>query len=240
MTRPHPAGYLLVALAALALGYLLSSQVRTQLLVPSNRVARNQALVRSVHDLERTNAAYRDRISALRNEIAGLEAQAAQRSAEARQLNEKVAELRQHAGLTPLHGPGVVVELRNGPPAPDPGGGTGYLISAQDLQDVVNLLFAAGAEGVAVNGRRLTPISAFSGSGSTVVIDQGPPLRAPFRVVAVGNRSEMERELGDPSNLTDLHGRQSRFSIQVSVSGGPDLELPAYDASLEVAFARPA
>jgi uncharacterized protein YlxW (UPF0749 family) len=136
--------------------------------------------------------------------------------------------------LTPIHGPGVEVDLSNGTPAPAIGVQVGYLINYQDVQDVVNLLFANGAEGVSVNGRRLTPLSAFSGSEGEVIIDQGPPLRAPIKVLAVGDRDRMVIALDDPSALPDLRDREVRFSISLTITGKPDLKLPAYDSSLQI------
>src|SRR5437588_8951786 len=137
----------LVALVALVVGFLLAGQVKAQLLTPSNQVARNQALIRSVQDLERANEADRQRIAALRAQIASLEADAAGRSNATQTLQNQVADLRAHAGLTALHGPGVQVDLAGGPPSRDSTGQQRYLITYQDVQDVVNLLFAAGAAG---------------------------------------------------------------------------------------------
>ncbi len=56
----------LVALVALATGFVLADQIRAQLLTPSNQVARYQALLRSVQELESTNAGYRSQIAQLR------------------------------------------------------------------------------------------------------------------------------------------------------------------------------
>src|SRR6266705_811429 len=154
MGRAQPLSTALVALVALAVGFLLAGQVKAQLLTPSNQVGRNQALIRSVQDLERTNQADRAEIDAL-------EAQAASQSQATQGLKNRVADLRAHAGLTPLHGPGVEVDLTSGPPGSDPSGQNRNLITYQDVQDLVNLLFASGAEGVAVSGRRITPLSAF-------------------------------------------------------------------------------
>jgi len=228
--------YVLLALTALAFGFLLATQLRTQLLVPGNRVARTEALVRTVQDLESTNSAYRAQIASLRGQIDGLEAQAAQRSEATQRLRDDVATLRAHAGLTPMRGPGVTVDLGNGRPG---AGATDYLVNFQDIQDVVNLLFAGGAEGVAVNGRRISPMSSFSGPAGTVVIDQGNPLYAPFQVVAVGNRSQMEQLLGDAASLGGLRNRQRAFGLALSFQGSPDLSLPAYDSTLESSFAQP-
>ena len=234
MSRRRLLSIVVVAAVALATGFLVAGQGKAQLLTPSNQVARYQALVRSVQDLERTNQDLRAKIAVLRASIGSLEADAAQRSATTKALQDQVADLRAHAGLTPLHGPGVEVDLGNGIPAPDQGGQTGYLINFQDVQDVVNLLFAQGAEGVSVNGRRITPLSAFSGSAGAVAIDQGPPLLAPIKVLAVGDRNRMEAALGDPSSLPDIRAREVRFQLALGFAGRPDVKLPAYDSSLQI------
>ena len=224
----------LVALVALAVGFLLAGQVKAQLLTPSNQVARNQALIRSVQDLERTNDADRQQIASLRAQIDALEAAAASQSGTTRALQDQVADLRAHAGLTPIHGPGLEVDLSNGSPSSDPTGQARYLVTFQDVQDLVNLLFGAGAEGVSVSGRRITPLSSFSGSEGEVVIDQGPPLFSPIQVLAVGDRNRMEAALQDPNLLPSLRVRQIQFNLGLKVTGAPDLQLPAYDASLEI------
>src|SRR5437016_3103629 len=113
---PHGlASIALVALVALATGFVLADQIRAQLLTPSNQVARYQALLRSVQELESTNAGYRSQIAQLRAEIDALESEAAARSATTQSLNNQVADLRAHAGLVAMHGPGCVgVGERNG------------------------------------------------------------------------------------------------------------------------------
>ncbi len=239
MNRNRLGGYTLIALTALLFGFLLAGQLRIQLINPSNRVERNQALLNSVMDLERTNASARRLVSALRAEIAGLEGQAAQRSESTRSLQQEVDGLRAHAGVTPLRGPGVTVQLANGRPGSAPAGRSAYLVNFQDVQDVVNALWEGGAEGVSVSGRRITPASAFRGSGSALLIDQGPPLTSPFTIKAVGNRNQMEQVLGDPASLGDLKLRQRQFQLQMDWSGGPDVSLPAYDSNLEVTYAQP-
>src|SRR5216110_2641472 len=214
MGRAQPLSTALVALVALAVGFLLAGQVKAQLLTPSNQVGRNQALIRSVQDLERTNQADRTKIEALRGEIDALEAQAASQSQTTQGLKNQVADLRAHAGLTPLHGP--------------------------DVQDLVNLLFASGAEGVAVSGRRITPMSAFSGSEGEVIVDQGPPLFSPIKIVAVGDRNGMEAALGDPNSLPSLRLREIQYQLTLGVRGAPDESLPAFDGSLEAPHVGPA
>ena len=239
MSRQKVAGVGVVAAVALATGFLVAGQVKAQLLIPSNQVARYQALVRSVQDLEATNVDSRRRIAALRAQINALESTAAQRSAATQALQNQVADLRAHAGLTAMHGPGVEADLKNGVPAPSQGGHAGYLVNFQDVQDVVNLLFAQGAEGIAVDGRRITPLSAFSGSEGQVVIDQGPPLSSPIKVVAVGDRNRMVSALNDRSALPDIRAREVQFQLGLTFTGSPDVALPAYDSSLRIPHVNP-
>jgi uncharacterized protein YlxW (UPF0749 family) len=239
MSRQKLLGIGIVAVVALATGFLLAGQVKAQLLTPSNQVARYQALVRSVQDLEATNAESRRQIAALRGQIDALEAEAAGRSAATRALRNQVADLRMHAGLTAVHGPGIEVNLANGVPGPDTSGLARYLLNYQDVQDVVNLLFAQGAEGVAVNGRRITPLTAYSGSAGQVVIDQGPPLSSPIKVRAVGDRNRMSAAIDDPSVLPDIRARQVQFQLHVTFFGSPDVALPAYDSSLRIPHVSP-
>jgi len=227
-------GILAVALVALATGFVLADQVRTQLLTPSNQLARYQALVRSVQDLEATNADQRRQIADLRNQIDSLESDAAGRSATTQSLRNQVADLRAHAGLVAVHGPGVEVVLRNGSPGPGSGGQTGYLVNFQDVQDVVNLLFTQGAEAIAVNGRRITPLTAFSGSEGQIVIDQGPPLTSPLKIDAIGDRNRMAAALNDDSALPGLRARQVQFQLHLTFEGLADISLPAYDSSLQI------
>ncbi len=232
------AGYALVSLTALVFGFLLAAQLRAQLLIPGNSVARNQALVRTVLDLEKQNGEYRKEISTVRGQLDSLEADAARRSESTQRLEQEATGLREQGGLTALRGPGVAVSLASGRPGAVPQAQSAWLVNFQDIEDVVQVLFEGGAEGVAVNGRRITPATSFAGSGTALVIDQGPPLSPPYRVAAVGNRSQMEQLLNDPSSLGDLRNRQRLYGLQLSWTGSPELSLPAYDAAIQVTYAR--
>jgi uncharacterized protein YlxW (UPF0749 family) len=234
MSRQHLLSIVAVAAVALATGFLVAGQVKAQLLTPSNQVARYQALVRSVQDLEATNAESRRQIAALRAQIDALETEAASRSAATRALRNQVGDLRAHAGLTAVHGPGIEVDLANGVPGPDTTGQGRYLVNYQDVQDIVNLLFAQGAEAVAVNGRRITPLTAYSGSAGQVIIDQGPALSSPIKVRAIGDRNRMLAAIDDSSALPDIRARQVQFQLHVTFFGIPDIALPAYDSSLRI------
>lgn len=230
----------MVAVAAMAFGLLGAVQLKAELLVPSNRVARSQALVGTVQQLERVNRDQAAKVSSLRDQVNQMEADAARRSDALKHVKDELDAARAQAGRAPLHGPGVTVNLADGRGAQDFTGQPTYLVSFTDVEDVVNLLYAAGAEAIAVNGRRVTPASYFAGTPGTVLIDQGLPLTSPLRVVAVGNRAQMEQALGDPSSLGDLRNRQRRFGVGFSYAGAPDVVVPASGAPASVSYAKPA
>src|SRR6266850_4943679 len=132
MSRRQVVSILVVAAVALATGFLVAGQVKVQLLSPTNQVARYQALVRSVQELEAGNSDSRQKIAMLRSQIDALEAAAAQRSEATQALQRQVADLRAHAGLTTLHGPGVEVDLADGVPGPDSTSEAGYQVNFKD------------------------------------------------------------------------------------------------------------
>ena len=93
-----------------------------------------------------------------------LQQSAALVAAGAQALAGQVDQLRLATGEAPVAGPGVVLTVNDAPQAQptddsqDRGGGTagdGRVLD-RDLQTMVNGLWSAGAEAVAVNGRRLT------------------------------------------------------------------------------------
>jgi uncharacterized protein YlxW (UPF0749 family) len=106
-------------------------------------------------------------------------------------------------GSAPVQGPGVRVVLADAPAAADqvdaaPRGGASDTarISDRNLQDLVNALWAAGAEAVDVNGQRLTALTAIRSAGEAVLVDFRP-LSPPYVVQAVGDPSDLQVELLD-------------------------------------------
>jgi uncharacterized protein YlxW (UPF0749 family) len=229
---PFTRWYAAIAVAALVFGFLLTAQLRSALAPPSDRVGRNAQLVATVQRLEADNASNRRHVADLRAQIAALEQQAAARSDASRRLAEQVDDLRARAGLTQLKGPGLTLTLADGK------GGAGARVGYQDVEDAVLTLFAGGAEGVAVDGYRISPASRFSDAGGAVVVDDGGPLVSPFRVDAVGDRAGMTALLERPATLGDLKRRADLYSLVIQWSGSAAVELPAYDSSLTLRYAH--
>jgi uncharacterized protein YlxW (UPF0749 family) len=95
-----------------------------------------------------------------------------------------------------------------------------------DLQDVVNGLWAAGAEAVAVDGQRLTALSAIRSAGESVLVDLRP-LSPPYVVEAVGDASRLEVRFVDGPSGRRLTTLASLYGIRFEVSRADELDLPA-------------
>jgi uncharacterized protein YlxW (UPF0749 family) len=122
----------------------------------------------------------------LRRQLAGAERNRSQRSTLSQQAAAELAGLAITAGETSLEGSGLVVTLNDAPNVPSGAADAdAYRIHDTDVQLVVNALFSAGAEAVAVNGNRVSSVTSIRAAGQTIGVNL-TPLLPPFRVTAIG------------------------------------------------------
>jgi uncharacterized protein YlxW (UPF0749 family) len=190
MERPAPR--VTVAVAAALLGFLAVLAARQP--PRAARDLRRLELVDLIQDQD-------GRVRRLRNEVRSLEAEfaAGTGTAEVRRLRRQVEASWARAGGGPVEGPGVVVILDDSSARRSPTGDPGDLIvHERDIQAVVNALWAGGAEAVAVNGERLTAMSAVRCAGNTLLL-HGALHSPPYRIAAIGDPSRLGSSLpGQP------------------------------------------
>lgn len=147
------------------------------------------------------------------------------------------------AGLVGLSGPGVEITLDDAPTRADgvrPAGAMpdDLVIHQSDVQAVVNALWASGADGVAIMGKRLVATSAVRCVGNVLLL-QGRTYSPPFVVTAIGSgaaaRSQLaaSREVGILRQAVDAYGLTFRVRDRATVT------LPAYDGPLDMSYATP-
>jgi uncharacterized protein YlxW (UPF0749 family) len=229
-----------VSLATFLVTGLAATQFRSQPLPPSNRVARDEALRKSVSQLEDQNRTLKARVQDLQASVKAGEDESARRSSAAQELKNQLDDQQAIAGLTSLHGPGLTVLLHDGTDPNDPSDRSlGWTVHYQDLQDMVNLLWANGAEAIAVNGQRVVPTTAFHYAGVNILINNGSRLSGPYSVTAIGDPSAMANGLGDPDQLAELKSRNRIYGLGLSWVRSTRLSVPAYDATFLVKYAQP-
>lgn len=138
-----------------------------------------------------------------------------------------IAELREleaATGMRKVTGDGVVVTLNDGPNA-----GSEQLarVLDLDLQLVTNALWAAGAEAISVNGRRLTAVTPIRAAGSAITVGNSHVV-GPYEVSAIGPPDLADR-FNDSQTAADYRALRDdkRYEVGFEVDERDDLELPA-------------
>jgi uncharacterized protein YlxW (UPF0749 family) len=147
------------------------------------------------------------------------------------------------AGLVRLTGPGVEITLDDAPTRSDgvlPAGATpdDLVIHQSDVQAVVNALWASGADGVAVMGKRLVATSAVRCVGNVLLL-QGRTYSPPFVVTAIGNGAAVRAQLAASREVAILQQAVDAYGLTFSVRDRPSVTLPPYDGSLSMTYATP-
>lgn len=180
---------------------------------------------------------------ALRKEVKTIRDRALGEGARGRAVAAEVAGLELVTGEIPVRGPGLVVTLDDAPEAPDGrapdrGGQLGNgRIYDRDVQDVVNELWAAGAEAISINGQRLTARTAIRSAGEAVLVDFRP-LSPPYVIRAIGDVDAMEPAFADSPTARRFQTWTSLYGIGFGTSRADELRLPAAGAP-DLRLARP-
>ncbi|MEU0396193.1 DUF881 domain-containing protein [Streptomyces sp. NPDC006208] len=149
------------------------------------------------------------------------------------------------AGATEVAGPGVKLVVDDAEESDEGGGGpresSGFSdtgrVRDRDLQRVVNGLWESGADAVAINGQRLTALSAIRAAGDAILVDNRP-LVPPYTVLAVGDGKKLSTAFQDSADGHYLDALRENFGIRSSISDEETVRLPAAP-SLIVRTAEP-
>jgi len=154
-----------------------------------------------------------------------------------KEINAELERQKMMAGLLTVEGPGVQVTLGDSSMQPAMADSNEYLIHEYDLRDVVNLLWLAGSEAIAVNGERLVATSSIYCVGSTVMVND-TRLSPPYLIQAVGNSITQEDVLRNPAYLEGIKRRAELYGVQFEVSRAGTLTLPAYKGGFPTHYAQ--
>ncbi|MFF7144176.1 DUF881 domain-containing protein [Streptomyces sp. SID2888] len=139
------------------------------------------------------------------------------------------------SGAVAVHGPGmklVVNDAReassggNGNPRQTSGFSDTGRVRDRDMQRAVNGLWESGAEAIAINGQRLTALSAIRAAGDAILVDNRP-LVPPYTVLAVGDGDRLSTRFQDSADGLYLHALRENYGIRTSISVEHDVRLPA-------------
>jgi uncharacterized protein YlxW (UPF0749 family) len=235
--RAIPSWQVTLGLALLGLGFLIAAQLASE--GPRIRYTSQQRtpLVETALGLQAQQEGLKDQILKLRAEIQDLEASGQGGAAVTRELNDELERARIAAGLVALAGPGLVIQLSDSTaPVPPDGNARDYLVSGQDVLSVVEELWMAGAEGIAVNGERVTVATAIVDIGGSVLVNSAY-IAPPYQVTAIGPSDMLDRITRSTGFVDFIRARAETFGIGVGYLAD-EVDLPAYAGSVNLRHGR--
>jgi len=177
----------------------------------------------------------------LRRQVDALARQAGRRDARVKAAQENADRLAVRAGFASLTGRAVMVSLDDAPrdrrvpgdPSPDD-----LVVHQQDVQAVVNALWAGGATGVQIMDQRLISTSAVRCVGNTLIL-QGVVYSPPFRITAIGDPGRLRATLDASPEIQTYKQYVTEYGLGYTVKTLDKTTLPAYTGNVKPKYAIP-
>src|SRR5438132_8075302 len=165
---------IVVSLIAVALGFLLVVQLRSQAAVARTLAAQDDtSLALLINDLNRANNQLIQQGAALTQQEAQLRQALAAGGADDQAIQKELVTLREVSGEVAVHGPGLQIRIQ----------GT---VMDFELQDALNNLRNAGAEAIALNGQRIISSTPVQSRGNSLLIN-GHAVSSPLSLLVIGD-----------------------------------------------------
>ena len=237
--RALPTWQLTLGVALLALGFLIAAQLAAEGPRVQYTTQERTPLVQTAKDLQSEQDGLKARILELRAKIQDVETEGAGAADTVKQLNAQLQQARIAAGLIPLTGTGIVIQLDDSKePVPPGGSEADYLVGSRDIRVVVEELWGAGAEAISVNGERLTTSTAIIDVGTSVLVNSAY-LTPPYQVSALGASDLYQKLSAAPAFVDFVRARGAGYGIQISVAEPESVDIPAFVGTVTLRYSRP-
>ncbi|WP_409329899.1 DUF881 domain-containing protein [Trujillonella humicola] len=231
--RRRGGGRLAVALVMVAAGVLAAVTYHLTAVGAEGRQAIRAALVADIGNAQDRADDLAAELEQLRADVSRAREDALAASDEGRQALDELDAAEQMAGTVPVTGPGLLVTLADAaaPAQDDPVGGDAEVdprgqVRDDDIQLVVNALWAAGAEAVSVNDQRLGPTTAIRFAGQAVLVDFRP-VTNPYEIRAIGDPSTLRSAFLTVPEVQSLALIAESYGLTFELAQRDDLSLPA-------------
>lgn len=172
-------------------------------------------------------------VDGLQDEVAAIRVANTDAESDLRRLGERYSALQARrsglealTGFTRVTGPGVRVTLDNAEFADE----TAQMRDS-DLTMLVDGLWAAGAEAIAIDGQRLTAVSAIRNSGPAIEVN-GIGIAPPYEVLAIGDRRTLSANFLESASGAAFVGLANQFGFRYDLDTVGELRLPAAPRSM--------
>ena len=219
------------------LGFGLVTAVHSASATKRAEAPRKERLISLIQDRRSKMTGLDKSIRELRSQIAAEQAKFTKRDSADATAGRAERLTAAQAGASAVSGEALRVKLSDADSVPtDAKDPSAYKISDSDLQMVVNALWSAGAEAIAINGNRLVATTSIRAAGETVVVNFRP-LSPPYRVDAIGANA---RAFSDSDIARQMHSWHTSFGLGYSTRHLSKVTLPPFAGRTGIDVASPA
>ena len=220
-----------LAFISLALGFLLSTQFKSQAeqraIMPTRRL---EELANLLKESEQKRLRLEQEIVAIR---AKLNNQNQQPVKPINNSNTDTITSQIVAGVIPVQGQGITVTIEDSKMPLNKGENPlNSLIHSEDLLKIINELKAAGAEAISINEQRLITNSEISCAGPVIIVNQ-TRIVPPFEIKAIGDTDTMVSALKMRGGILEY---LQFFGISINILSKSKIVVPAYNGSLKFKY----
>jgi uncharacterized protein YlxW (UPF0749 family) len=180
-------------------------------------------------------------VQQLQSEVDALTARAAPGNNTVARVGAQATGLAPIVGGQAVSGPGLSVTLddakRTAASLPKEFTADDIVVHQQDVQSVVNALWAGGAEAMMLMDQRVISTSAVRCVGNTLIL-QGRVYSPPYVIQAIGNRSDMLAALDRNEQVGTYRDYARALGLTYDVKGTNKVTFPAYTGSLSLLNAK--
>lgn len=237
--RAIPSWQITLGVAMLLLGFLVAAQLATDGPRVRYTTQERTPLVETVNQMQAQQDDLKARILDLRDQIQRIQGVGQGSADVVRQLNASLQDARIAAGLIPLTGTGIVIQLEDSRAIVPPGGSeSDFLVGSRDIRLVVEELWGSGAEAIAVNGERLTPTSAIIDVGASLLVNSAY-LTLPYQISALGPVDLYDQLSAAPGFVEFVRARGDVYGIGISLAEPESIDMPAFAGTVTLRYSRP-
>lgn len=134
----------------------------------------------------------------------------------------------------PVRGPGMKIRLWDAPALPDSAVDPNDLVvHQQDIEAVVNALWAGGAEAISIQGQRITSTTAIRCVGNVLLL-HGRQYSPPYMIEAIGDQEALAAAMDDSPPIQTYLLWVDRVGLGWEVTRLSVIEMPAYDGPRQI------
>lgn len=223
---PIRQGRVAIAMVCAVLGFMLAVQFRTtqdiKATVPFQRI----------EDLSQRLLQTEKERDSLIEELESLK-----RSAGKEVVEKEMQRLKMAAGTVAVSGQGVSIIIDDSKKQSKTGENPNlYLIHDDDILKVINELWAAGAEAVAINEQRLIATSEIRCAGPTLSVNNTRS-SPPYEIMAIGDQKSLENSLKMRGGVVET---LQFWGIQVQIKRLDHMVVPGYKGPFSFEYSKPA